>query len=278
METEDVKVIIDRTNAMLDRDGLDDNFFQTLGMKRINLKGVKGYVTPIDSKEANHVGLADLEEDQADKTIERVIEFYKNEKKSFSWIVGPTSRPVDLDKRLINHGFNYENEISAYGFYMNTAKNNLPVNPEFEVTSVPLEFLAENIDLMVNSFGMGMDKNVAMSLIGISTAINSTERYKNQVKAYVARERSNGRHVGFSFMEMDKEQSYAILDGAAVLPEYRGKGIYKNMVAARMDDAVKSNIKYLIIHAMKSTSAPVCEKIGFKRACELNIYSYQFHL
>ncbi len=276
MESEDVQIIIDRTNAMLDRDGLDDDFFHSLGIKRIDVKGVKGYVTPFDSEQANHVGLADLEKDQADKTIEKVIEFYKNEKKSFSWIVGPTSRPDDLNERLINHGFNYRNEISAYGFYMNTTKTDLRVNPEFEVTDVPLEFLGGNIDLMVNAFGTGMDKNVAMSLIGISMAINSTERYKNEVRAYVAREKATGKYVGFAIMEMDKKGSYAILDGAAVLPEYRGKGIYRNMVAARIDDAAESNIKYLIIHAMKSTSAPICEKAGFKKACELNLYSYNF--
>lgn len=159
---------------------------------------------------------------------------------------------------------------------MNTTKTDLRVNPEFEVTDVPLEFLGGNIDLMVNAFGTGMDKNVAMSLIGISMAINSTERYKNEVRAYVAREKTSGKYVGFAIMEMDKKGSYAILDGAAVLPEYRGKGIYRNMVAARIDDAAESNIKYLIIHAMKSTSAPICEKAGFKKACELNLYSYNF--
>lgn len=223
----------------------------------------------------NHVGLADLDKEEVDQIIKKVIDFYKTENKSFSWIVGPTSRPADLSERLIKQGFNYEEEGSAFGMAMNVKEVNLKVNPDFEVKNVSLDFLNEHIDLIVNSFGAGMDNNAAMAVLVMAKALNSTERYQNQIKAYVAKEKTSGELVGFSILELDIEDHFGILDGAAVMPKYRGKGIYKNMVWTRAKDAEKLGIEYLIIHALKKTSAPICERSGFKKVCDLDTYSYK---
>ncbi|MGP6207235.1 GNAT family N-acetyltransferase [Cuniculiplasma sp. SKW3] len=275
MEKYNLQSIIDKTMAILDMKGLNDEFFQNLGMKRVKIEGIKGYVSPINSEKVNHVGIADLKETEADYTIEKVIDFYKKENKSFSWIIGPTSRPKDLRERLIRYGFNYDEEGSAFGMAMRTKDVDLKINPAFDVESVSLDFLNEHIDLMVNSFGMGMDNNAAMAVLMMARALNSTERYGDQIKAYVAREKTSGELVGFSILELDIEDHFGILDGAAVMPKYRGRGIYKNMVWARVKDAEKLHIEYLIIHAMKNTSAPICERSGFEKMCELNSYSYK---
>lgn len=267
--------IIDKIMALLDMKGLNNEFFQNLGLKRINMDGIKGYVSPINSEQVNHVGLANIDEKEADYKIKKIIDFYKNENKSFSWIIGPTTRPEDLGERLIKNGFNYDESSSSFGMVMRTNDVNLKINPDFEVENVSLDFLNEHVDLMVNSFGMGMDNNSAMALLMMGKALNSTERYRNQIKAYVAREKTTGELVGFSIMELDTEDHFGILDGAAVIPKYRGKGIYKNMVWTRAKDAEKFDIEYLIIHALKKTSAPICKKAGFKQICELNTYSYK---
>lgn len=63
-------------------------------------------------------------------------------------------------------------------------------------------------------------------------------------------------------------------DGAAVLPAYRGRDIYRMMISKRKQDARKNGLEELIIHAVKNTSAPISEKIGFRKVCEINFYSY----
>lgn len=47
MDEHNLQSIIDRTMAILDMKGLTDEFFLNLGMKRLTIKGIKGYVSPI---------------------------------------------------------------------------------------------------------------------------------------------------------------------------------------------------------------------------------------
>lgn len=46
------------------------------------------------------------------------------------------------------------------------------------------------------------------------------------------------------------------------------------MISKRKQDAIKNGLEELIIHAVKNTSAPISEKIGFRKVCEINFYSY----
>lgn len=107
--------------------------------------------------------------------------------------------------------------------------------------------------------------------------LNDTERYHGQVKAYFVTEICTGKKVGFSTMTTDRVDGYAILDGAAVHPAYRGKGIYKMMASKRLDDAKKDGLEYTIIHALKNTSAPICKRIGFREICQIDFYGYKIN-
>jgi predicted GNAT family acetyltransferase len=65
---------------------------------------------------------------------------------------------------------------------------------------------------------------------------------------------------------MDREDKSGILDGATVNPAFKGKGIYKAMIAKRPQDARENGPQYLIIHAQKKTSAQICWKVVFRKA------------
>ncbi|MGP6220853.1 GNAT family N-acetyltransferase [Caldiplasma sukawensis] len=273
MERAELIVTIEKTNAMLDRKGLDEKFFEKIGIERINLDGIKGYVTPFNSENANHVGLANFS-DNIDHRIDEVINFFKERKKSFSWIIGPSTKPNDIKERLVKKGFYYDELNSEYGVAMKTSEIGLKFNNDYTVDEINIEEMENYTELISSSFGMGID-NIAESLVYMSKMINSTERYKGKIKLFVATQKYSKEKVGFSIMEMDTEDGYAILDGAAVKKEFRGKGIYKNMIIKRMEIAKENGIDYVIVHALKSTSAPILEKVGFERICELNMYNYK---
>lgn len=275
MNENELMLTIEQTNAMLDRKGLDSEFFRQMGIAQINIPGVKGYVTPISSEHANHVGLSNLDENDADDVINRVIDFFAGQKKSFSWIVGPTSKPKDLPERLVKHNFVFNDEISEYGMALSTAENMDYQDKGFPIREITLDELGEKLDLIMESFGTGMTHESSSMLVQMAKLINSTPYYKDQIKAYVAVEENSGKEAGFCMMEMDRKNGYAILDGSAVLPAYRGRGIYRRMVAKRKNDAERNGIEHLIIHALKKTSAPVCENVGFRKICELNMYVYR---
>ncbi len=119
-----------------------------------------------------------------------------------------------------------------------------------------------------------MTPEMANSVVQMARLLNSTDRYRNNIKAYLAFDNESNRAVDFSIMEMDLEDRYAILDGAAVLPAYRGRGIYRMMISKRKQDARKNGLEELIIHAVKNTSALISEKVSFRKVCEINFYSY----
>jgi GNAT superfamily N-acetyltransferase len=275
MQENELLSIIDNTNAMLNRKGLGKEFFEKLGIKQLEIPGIKGFISPVNSEQMNHVGLASLTSENADETIGKVIDLFKTERKSFSWIVGPSSTPKDLPQRLIKSGFQRLEETKGFGMAISTSYHMNVINKEISVEEVSLDELENNLIMIVDSFGESLTAEGAEVIINGMRMLNSTERYRGQVKAYLAVERDTGKRVGFSFMEMDREEKYAILDGSAVLPSYRNKGIYRSMVSKRLEDARMNGIEFLIIHAMARTSAPICERIGFKRICQFDFYGYK---
>ena len=88
------------------------------------------------------------------------------------------------------------------------------------------------------------------------------------------RDRVNNKPVAFAASIMDKINDLVILLGAGTLPEYRGKGIYSSLVARRLEDAKNIGMHAAIIQAVKHTSAPICEKLGFRTVCEIDFYIY----
>jgi len=193
MNENELMLTIEQTNAMLARKGLDSEFFRQIGVEQINIPGVKGYVTPINSEHANHVGLSNLDEKDADDVIKRVIDFFSGQKKSFSWIVGPTSKPKDLQERLVKHNFVFNVEISEYGMALSTAGNMDYQDDGFHIREITLDELGEKLDLITESFGTGMNQESAGMLVQMAKLINSTGYYKDQVKAYVAVEKIAGK-------------------------------------------------------------------------------------
>jgi GNAT superfamily N-acetyltransferase len=60
------------------------------------------------------------------------------------------------------------------------------------------------------------------------------------------------------------------LFGGATLPEARGRGAYRALVAARWDDAVARGTPLLVTQAGRM-SRPILERLGFRAVCEIRI-------
>lgn len=54
------------------------------------------------------------------------------------------------------------------------------------------------------------------------------------------------------------------LAGGVTLPPYRGRGIYRALVRARWDDAVRLGAGALVVIANVDTSYPILERLGFR--------------
>ncbi|MCX2714287.1 GNAT family N-acetyltransferase [Mycolicibacterium sp. J2] len=63
----------------------------------------------------------------------------------------------------------------------------------------------------------------------------------------------------------------ARLWGAAVVPSARGKGVYRELIAARTRDAKAHGGTLGLVHAM-ATSSPVLQRVGFRKVGEQRVY------
>ena len=72
-----------------------------------------------------------------------------------------------------------------------------------------------------------------------------------------------GRVVAAGWLEMRPGSDFAGLWGGATLREWRGRGIYRALVARRAQLAVARGVRYLQVDA-SSDSAPILRRLGFQ--------------
>jgi GNAT superfamily N-acetyltransferase len=64
----------------------------------------------------------------------------------------------------------------------------------------------------------------------------------------------------------------AFLMGGVVLPQFRGRGLYRALVHARLAHARSLGIELATTHAREASSAPILEKLGFATVCRFAMY------
>jgi GNAT superfamily N-acetyltransferase len=79
----------------------------------------------------------------------------------------------------------------------------------------------------------------------------------------------DGRRVGFG-RAIDMPTAVALF-GGAVLPEARGRGVYRALVHARWEHAVARGTPTLVVQA-GPMSAPVLAGVGFERHGEISLF------
>jgi GNAT superfamily N-acetyltransferase len=80
----------------------------------------------------------------------------------------------------------------------------------------------------------------------------------------------DGRPIGFG-RGIDMEGGVALM-GGAVLPEARGRGVYRALVRARWDHAVARGTPLLVVQAGRM-STPVLDGLGFVRHGEIRLFA-----
>jgi N-acetylglutamate synthase-like GNAT family acetyltransferase len=61
--------------------------------------------------------------------------------------------------------------------------------------------------------------------------------------------------------------------GGVVLPKFRGRGVYRAMIARRLQDCAAAGIPLVVTHARAETSAPMLAHLGFETVCKFESYS-----
>jgi GNAT superfamily N-acetyltransferase len=182
------------------------------------------------------------------------------------WYVSPSSRPDGLTEALMARGFfpptepPYEPEMTA----MALVEPPPPPPPGVEARRV--RDYDEYLATMRIAIGMmGADEESSRGWLAVAPSLWADEsgaaRYT--VAVYI-----DGKMVGFAWAH--PQPSAVMLNGSTVIPEARGRGAYRALVAARWQMAVALGTPALAIQA-GAMSAPVLKRCGFETICRIAV-------
>ncbi|MFD3545804.1 GNAT family N-acetyltransferase [Streptomyces sp. NPDC058655] len=200
---------------------------------------------------------SDLDEETADAEIAAQVAFIaENEVSEFEWKLYAHDRPADLGGRLRAAGFVPEPaETLMVGLTAELAE--LSVEPPEGVTLRPVTDEA-GVDLMMavhaRAFGTARP--------GLREQVLGMVRDEPEcIAAVVAM--AGGTPVSAARVEMRPGTQFAGLWGGGTDPLWRGRGIYRLLVAHRARLAAERGIPYLQVDASQD-SRPILERLGFE--------------
>lgn len=227
----------------------------------LGIPGLRGRVTKISHPLANLCGDARFSEREADAMIAKVKQRFGD--LAFGWVTGPSTRPIDLPKRLEAAGLEHADSLA--GMAVTDLSLPIEVNPRVQVREVGWSEALANSEMMAKAYGLPTEvMRVFNELVAAADRIKT--------RAYVA-SLDGETLVAWSYLVYLPDSPTVLLGGAATLEECRGHGIYTALVARRLADARADGRTAAIIQADRKTSAPICAKLGFREVCGLEFYA-----
>jgi len=176
-------------------------------------------------------------------------------REDFTWVVGTRSRPLDLAERLLAAGAT-------------------PAADDPEMAAMVLTEAPDPVD----SIDIRVSTTLADSLVGRDLIAELFEIPADAVPSDDEQRKiwervrttdwctflayADGRAVGRASCASTSAGPLELLN-AGVLPAYRGRGIYRALLRARWDEAVRRQTPILVTQA-GSLSRPILERMGFK--------------
>ena len=263
MNTSSLKAFIDMTC-----NETNSRFSEHGEIEPLGIEGVTGRISSIDSFALNCVGHSTLTEEAAEETIKKVINRYAERSKNFTWIVGPSSSPINLGDMLEKSGLIKVDPNCMAGMYMPVSGPLPEANEEVIIEKKGISKLHEYAALAASAYGFGESPDA--HYIRSKLIANSGDHGD----LYLAFYGGSDEPVAYGVSVYYEKERIVILQGSATIRKFRGKGIYTSLVAARMKDAKLMGMETAVIQAIKSTSMPICQKIGFQKISDIDLYAY----
>jgi GNAT superfamily N-acetyltransferase len=231
---------------------------------RLDVPGVVGRITSAPSPLANLVGGATLTEANADSTIRALRDFYGARGLPFGGLVGPSSTPQDLTARLAAAGITKQSEMA--GMALRDLSVNVPQEPDVTVR----EANEGDDDVLCDIFTAGFGLPEEVSRIFLAAMRSGAGPHRQRL--YLASLDGMTTLVAAAASVYLAGTPILMLGGAATLPEYRGRGLYRALLARRLADARDDGMEAAVIQAVRTTSAPICRRIGMVEMCGVDMY------
>jgi GNAT superfamily N-acetyltransferase len=181
--------------------------------------------------------------------------------------VSPLSRPADLGKRL--ERFGQENVLELAGMVHTHLDSPVAVNPAVTIRQATADDREVAIPLLADALGFTPE--------GARATVESLDLSPDPIqrRAYLAFWKDIPEPVAYASMIYLLDRPVVVLYCAATLEAYRGRGVYTSLVARRLADAYRDGARAAVIQAVRSTSAPICQKLGFEEFFYMDWYIWE---
>jgi GNAT superfamily N-acetyltransferase len=183
------------------------------------------------------------------------------------WYLGPACRPDGLAAALVGRGFLPAVRPPFEPLFRAMALTVPPPRPESDgVESRPVRDLEE----FTRALRLGMDVfgESAEDTARWLSAAPALWNHDNGVAQLTQVAYADGHLAGFGFASPGP--AAVLLGGGAVLPAFRGRGVYRALVASRWEQAVRIGKPALTVHA-GAMSRPILARCGFEEICRVDV-------
>lgn len=211
----------------------------------------------------NEVACTELPDAEADAIIDEVIASYRRLGVRFRWTIGPGTKPDDLADRLARRGLKRSDALAMARATSDAPPEN--ASPEHAGAISVEEVGLESVDDFTRVMAEGWQSDAApLDALHRRMLADPARRQRLFLARY---ERVAAAVAGYVALERS-----AYLIGGVVLPAFRGRGLYRALVSARLRHAEARGLPLATSVARKETSAPILARLGFETVCALPVF------
>ncbi len=221
--------------------------------------------TNIDFPMINGAFGADMDAARVDETVERVLSVFARARVSMNWMVGPSTRPGDLGRRLAARGLRQEDSLTGMALDLKDFQGQaLP--PELRVQRVPDEqALAQGLEIFTTCFSFRPEARRAPHEAYRRAGVDGGGGWTHYLCF------KQGRLLAFC-SRLTHGQALAI-HNVSVLPGARRQGLATLLVGEVLSRSREEGYQVAVLQSTPM-GRPVYLGLGFKIHCMLDFYLF----
>lgn len=196
-----------------------------------------------------------LDEISVDTAIQRQVDYFRGIGESFEWKVYSFDTPADLHERLARHGFSIGEEEKILVLDMENVPAALLAPPRHTVKKITTVETLEDVFVVERKVWAQKTGRISEFLRAALTD------FPDEMSIYVAYEDGNPASAGW--IDFSPNSQFAGLWGGSTVPKYRRRGVYRALLAARVQEARARGRRYITVDA-SPMSRPILERLGFQ--------------
>jgi GNAT superfamily N-acetyltransferase len=222
------------------------------------------YVTGLPDATFNSIMYANLAPSRIDAAVDELHTLRRTHAVPMGWLVGPTSRPLDLPARLRVRGLQHRADLTPMTLPLAVMEADVEPVPGLTIERVSDAGLLEE---WIAAEGQGFESEGALG-IGLA-ALRRAMGVGHGLPLHHFLGRLEGKPVGTATLVL--AGGIAGIFDVSTVPEARGRGIGTAMTVAAIE-AARANAYEIAFLQPSAMGRRLYERLGFRECCVCGVY------